>query len=160
MNLSDLFIRDDILVYRPPLQTLPTLQARNVPINPLRVQSSVPLPEPPKTTTVVTPSEDQLKETVTRLKASLKDKKRFKDAVPEFLEVMNKHLTFENKRLFYDALNIVSYRVGKPGFDANLAKQLFDAALLKKECFSPGYKRNIEDWKRTVENLLSGLLFF
>ena len=73
---------------------------------------------------------------------------------------MRNNLTYETKRLFYDALNIVSYRVGKPGYDTQNAKLLFDAALEKSDCWSPGYKKNIEDWKRTVESLVTGKLFF
>jgi hypothetical protein len=158
LKMNDLFLRDDFVRYM-------NMNTRQFSLPPARndvVRQSIPnnipppLPEPPTTKNTSTPTEEELKDLVTTLKSSLKDKRRFKDAVPEFLELMNKHLNYENKRLFYDGLNIVSYRVGKPGFDANLAKQLFDAALTKKDCFSPGYRRNIEDWKQTVENLISG----
>jgi hypothetical protein len=97
----------------------------------------------------------QLKTEMERIKKDLKAKTRFESAAKRLIELIPKHLNFENKRLFYDALNIVSFRVGKPGFTPSIAKQLFDTAHDHKQHFSSGYRKNIEDWKRTVDEYVT-----
>src|SRR4051812_29439568 len=72
---------------------------------------------------------DHLKIRVDGLKKRMKSKRNFEDAVPEFMELMKHNLSYQNKKLFYDSLNIVSHRVGKPGFEPAVAKPLFYAAL-------------------------------
>jgi hypothetical protein len=45
--------------------------------------------------------------------------------------------------------------VGKPGFDLSVAKPLFDLAFEHRTKFTPGYRKNIEEWKATVDQLLT-----
>ena len=69
------------------------------------------------------------------LKNRLRNKTSFNEAVPEFILLMNECLSFGTKRLFYNGLNIASFRVGKPGFDPPVAKPLFEAAIERNNCF-------------------------
>lgn len=98
--------------------------------------------------------EEALRIKVETIKANLKHSDTFEDAVKELKTVMENNLNYGNKRLFYDALNIISYRVGKPGFEASVAKPVFDAAINLGSNFSSGYKKNIQDWKKTIDELV------
>eukprot|EP01114_Cavostelium_apophysatum_P024562 TRINITY_DN9651_c0_g1_i2.p1 TRINITY_DN9651_c0_g1~~TRINITY_DN9651_c0_g1_i2.p1 ORF type:complete len:385 (-),score=11.47 TRINITY_DN9651_c0_g1_i2:131-1285(-) len=100
-----------------------------------------------------TRKEDELKMTMDNLKKKLKTKRYFKDAVTQLLPLFQNEINYTNKRLFYDALNIISFRIGKPGFDPQLALPLFDAAWEHSDSFSPGFRKNIESWRSTISQL-------
>lgn len=85
-----------------------------------------------------------------RIKNNLKKKQTFSAAVLEFCDSMKKNLNSSNKKLYYDALNIISFRAGKPGFDVEVAKNAFSIAIDKIDCFSSGYKKNIMDWANAI----------
>jgi hypothetical protein len=55
-----------------------------------------------------------------------------------------------SKAVFYHALNIASFRVGKRGFSAEAAKRAFDLAHEKRSCFSPGWAVHIIQWKEVL----------
>lgn len=99
--------------------------------------------------------ERTLKQDMNSIKRKLRKKKAFLEGVEELCQKMKESLNYSTKKLFYDALNILSYRVGKPGFDAAAAKKAFDIAKANINVFSAGYRRNISDWAQEIDKLVS-----
>lgn len=96
----------------------------------------------------------ELKFKINQIKTNLKNIKTFKKAVEELIKLMSKYLNYDTKRIFWDCLNIISYRIGKPGFDAKIAEPLFNLAYENKEAFSNGLRKHVEDWKMTIDEII------
>lgn len=143
---------------RPVIPQSSTFQKNDsfVPVNPINsvVTTQQRAPNTQPSTSII--GEYDLKLRMDVVKANLKRKSSFDDGITELLELLPKYLNYETKKMFYDALNIISYRVGKPGFgDIKKVQQLFQLALDKKQHFSPGYRKNIEEWKQVVDRMIA-----
>jgi hypothetical protein len=95
----------------------------------------------------------ELQELMTKLKKDLRTKKGFASACTQITRLIPKYLNGESKRLFYDSLNIASFRLGKPGFSVAAAKPMFLTAYEHRQHLTPGYRKNVEEWKATVEKM-------
>eukprot|EP00029_Vermamoeba_vermiformis_P007703 TRINITY_DN3408_c0_g1_i1.p1 TRINITY_DN3408_c0_g1~~TRINITY_DN3408_c0_g1_i1.p1 ORF type:complete len:629 (+),score=50.58 TRINITY_DN3408_c0_g1_i1:41-1927(+) len=141
----------------PSSNVFPQIQPRPAPTNSTATNGIRMIPSAPTTIPAEGPVPEltfmELQEVMTKLKKDLRTKKGFASACTQITRLIPKYLNGESKRLFYDSLNIASFRLGKPGFSVAAAKPMFLVAYEHRHHLTPGYRKNVEEWKATVEKM-------
>jgi hypothetical protein len=96
---------------------------------------------------------EEIKAIFERLKNELKSRQSFPAACEEIAKLASQCLNATTRRLFYDALNVASYRIGRPGFSARIAQPMFQAVYDRIDIMTPGFRKYIEQWKKVVDHM-------